>query len=129
MPEFTSESDNKIRYTWIGHSTAVINIANKVNILIDPVFKDRCSPFKNYGPKRYRETPCKIGELPHIDIVLVSHDHYDHLEDYALSELESLFQPEFFAGLESGKIFPKNCKMNEMDWTETKKITVNGLEL
>lgn len=87
MPEFSSESNHKIRYTWIGHSTAVINIANKVNILIDPVFKDRCSPFKNYGPKRYRETPCKIHELPHIDIVLVSHDHYDHLEDYALNEL------------------------------------------
>jgi N-acyl-phosphatidylethanolamine-hydrolysing phospholipase D len=117
MPEFGASSDDKIRYTWIGHSTAVISITNKVNILIDPVFKDRCSPFKNYGPKRYRQTPCKVDELPHIDIVLVSHDHYDHLEEYALSELDKLFKPEFFAGLESGKIFPKSCKMNEMDWT------------
>jgi hypothetical protein len=52
-PDFTCPND-KIRYTWIGHSTAVISIGGKTNILIDPVFSERCSPFKNYGPKRFR---------------------------------------------------------------------------
>ncbi len=52
-PEFKCPID-KVRYTWMGHSTAVIGIGGKVNIIIDPVFSNRCSPLQCIGPKRFR---------------------------------------------------------------------------
>lgn len=52
--------------------------------MIDPVFADRASPYGFAGPKRYRPPACSIQELPDIDLVLVSHDHYDHLDEHAL---------------------------------------------
>lgn len=78
-PTFTS-SDNTITYTWIGHSTAVIAIGNQANIMIDPVFSQRSSPFQWIGPERYRAPACEINTLPQIHGVFVSHDHYDHLD-------------------------------------------------
>ncbi len=78
-PQFKC-SEDKIRYTWIGHSTAVITIGENTNLIIDPVFSDRCSPLQFIGPKRFRDPACKVRELPKIDLVLVSHDHYDHLD-------------------------------------------------
>lgn len=53
-----STSDNQITYTWIGHSTAVISIGRQANIMIDPIFSSRCSPFQWVGPKRYRKPAC-----------------------------------------------------------------------
>lgn len=73
-------SKDKIRYTWIGHSTAVISIGESAKIMIDPVFSERCSPIQCIGPKRFRDPACEVKQLPMIDLVLVSHDHYDHLD-------------------------------------------------
>lgn len=103
--------DDKIVYTWIGHSTAVISIGKEFNIIIDPVFAERASPNKFVGPKRFRPPACKISELPKIDLVLVSHDHYDHLDWQALNDIyERSPQAYFVAGLGSKDVFPKNCK-------------------
>jgi L-ascorbate metabolism protein UlaG (beta-lactamase superfamily) len=85
-PVFEKVSQTDIRYTWIGHSTAVIQVGGD-NIIIDPVFADRSSPSQIVGPKRFRPPACPISDLPHIDLVLVSHDHYDHLDECALKEL------------------------------------------
>lgn len=84
-PLFTVYED-KIVYTWIGHSTAVISIGKEVNILIDPVFCQRASPTQLIGPKRFRPPACNLEDenFPNIDLVLVSHDHYDHLDEEAL---------------------------------------------
>lgn len=57
------------------------------NFIIDPVFSERASPFQFIGPKRFRSPACSIPELPRIDVVLISHDHYDHLDECALNEL------------------------------------------
>jgi hypothetical protein len=93
---------SKITYTWIGHSTAVISFGEDANILIDPVFSERASPFQWLGPKRFRPVPCQISQLPRIDAVLVSHDHYDHLDEAALTALHKRFpECQFFAGLRS----------------------------
>lgn len=67
-------------YTWIGHSTAVISIGNEFNMMIDPVFSERASFNQDVGPKRFRKPACEINQLPKIHLVLVSHDHYDHLD-------------------------------------------------
>lgn len=85
-PDFKTDP-KLIKYTWIGHSTAVISLGNDANIMIDPVFYERCSPVSCVGPKRYRNPACEIEELPKIDAVFVSHDHYDHLDNGSLMKL------------------------------------------
>ena len=83
VTDITNVTENadiqQIAVTWFGHSTILIRMHGK-NILIDPVFCERASMFRFIGPKRFTKPPLTIGELPHIDICLISHDHYDHLD-------------------------------------------------
>ncbi|GED96941.1 hypothetical protein nbrc107697_09800 [Gordonia crocea] len=65
--------------TWLGHATALVEV-DGVRILTDPVFSRRCSPSQLVGPARMHPMPCDIDDLPPIDVVLISHDHYDHLD-------------------------------------------------
>ena len=80
--EFLEINDIKVDITeaaiWIGHSTFLIN-NGEINILIDPVFSERVSPFSFVGPKRMIPPAIEINQLPKIDIVLISHNHYDCL--------------------------------------------------
>ena len=57
----------------------------------DPIWSDRCAPTQLVGPKRYRDTPLTISELPEIHAVVISHNHYDHLDYYSVKELNSRF--------------------------------------
>ena len=74
---------------WIGHSTFLIKKNNLV-ILTDPVFSERASPFKRLGPKRLIPPAISLNELPKIDIVTISHNHYDHLDIRSLKKLSKL---------------------------------------
>lgn len=67
-----------LRVTWIGHSTSLVEM-DGVRILIDPVWDERASPTSWSGPKRFFAPPLELSELPRLDAVLISHDHYDHL--------------------------------------------------
>lgn len=58
-------------------------------------------------------------------MVLVSHDHYDHLDESSLNELDKLYKPTFVAGLGSKSVFPKKCTMREMDWMDQITIVIN----
>ena len=98
----------------------MISIGGHVNFIIDPQFSGRCSPFQWIGPSRYRAPACTVDKLPKIDAVLISHDHYDHLDEQSVNDLERLFKPVFFAGLDSKDSLPEGCKLEEMDWTTTK---------
>ncbi len=71
---------------WIGHSTFLIKKSN-ITILTDPIFSDRASPFKNIGPKRLIPPALNLTDLPNIDFVTVSHNHYDHLDIVSLKEI------------------------------------------
>ena len=81
-----------LKATWIGHATFLIetpvqdNGGEKrgVRILFDPVFSERTSPVSWAGPKRYTPTPCTLAEVPEVDVVVISHDHYDHLDSETL---------------------------------------------
>ena len=87
------ELDKNILYgknfiTWIGHSTMLLHLDGKV-ILTDPIFSDRCSPVQFAGPKRYTSPSIDIKSLPRIDIVLISHNHYDHLDKNTIKALKN----------------------------------------
>ncbi|WP_211665477.1 MBL fold metallo-hydrolase [Leucothrix arctica] len=79
-------SDDELHLVKLGHSSILIK-ANGEYWLIDPVFADRASPFSFLGPKRFQPTPITIDELPPIDKVLISHNHYDHLDKAAIKKL------------------------------------------
>jgi N-acyl-phosphatidylethanolamine-hydrolysing phospholipase D len=70
---------NQPQAVWINHCTFLITV-DHVNILTDPIWSERCSPLPFLGPKRQHQPPLKLSELPKIDYVLISHNHYDHLD-------------------------------------------------
>ena len=74
--------------TWIGHAASLVQMGG-LNLLLDPVFAERVSPVSFAGPKRHAPPGLSMGELPHIDAVLISHNHYDHLDDAAVRALNA----------------------------------------
>lgn len=78
------------KVTWINHCTFLIEI-DGVRIITDPIWGKRCSPFSFFGPKRLHAPAIEIEDLPEIDMVLVSHDHYDHLDRKSVDRLNKRF--------------------------------------
>ncbi len=74
--------------TWIGHATVLAQLGG-LNVLTDPIFSVRASPFGFVGPKRHQPPGLALAELPHIDLVLVSHNHYDHLDAPTIQALNA----------------------------------------
>jgi L-ascorbate metabolism protein UlaG (beta-lactamase superfamily) len=89
------------RITFINHSSFLIQTAG-VNILTDPVFSKRVSPFSFLGPKRMRQPGIAFQDLPVINIVLLSHNHYDHLDKTTVLKLKQRFDPLFIVPLGVG---------------------------
>jgi L-ascorbate metabolism protein UlaG (beta-lactamase superfamily) len=75
---YAVEPASGLRVTWFGHSASLVEI-DGMRVLIDPVWEPRASPFSFMGPKRFFEPTIALAALPKIDVVLISHDHYDHL--------------------------------------------------
>jgi N-acyl-phosphatidylethanolamine-hydrolysing phospholipase D len=106
-----------LRVYFVNHATCLIQIENQ-NILTDPVWSKRVSPFSGIGPKRVTNPGIKFEDLPPIDIVLISHDHYDHLDIDTVIKLNKKFAPKFFVGLGVEKLLKKHGIKNvcSMDW-------------
>ena len=83
-------AEGEVRITWIGHASTLIQIPG-LNVLTDPVWSDRCSPFRSLGPKRFVPPPLALDALPPIHVVLLSHDHYDHLDQPTVRALHERF--------------------------------------
>jgi L-ascorbate metabolism protein UlaG (beta-lactamase superfamily) len=88
----------KVRFSFVGHASWLIQTAG-LNILVDPVWSERASPFSFAGPKRHNDPGIAFDALPKIDIVLVSHGHYDHLDLATLSKLAAKFAPRVITPL------------------------------
>jgi L-ascorbate metabolism protein UlaG (beta-lactamase superfamily) len=114
--------------TWIGHATTLIQLEDK-NILTDPVFSARCSPVSWLGPQRVMPPAPAFEHLPPIDLVLLSHDHYDHLDAATIKRLGN--RPQYFAPLGVGNILPgwgiARERITELDWWQAREW--NGLHL
>jgi L-ascorbate metabolism protein UlaG (beta-lactamase superfamily) len=112
-----------LRATWLGHSTVLIEIGGK-RVLTDPVWGPRASPSRLVGPKRFQPMPVALKALPPIDLVVISHDHYDHL-DYptirALAKVGVPFVTALGVGahLESWGIPPE--RITELDWWQAEQ--------
>jgi L-ascorbate metabolism protein UlaG (beta-lactamase superfamily) len=79
---------NHFSVTWIGHATALVRIGH-TNVLTDPHFSERASPVQWAGPQRWQPPALRIDELPRIDVVLISHNHYDHLDENSVRALNA----------------------------------------
>jgi N-acyl-phosphatidylethanolamine-hydrolysing phospholipase D len=117
-------NNKNISLTWIGHASVLIQAEGK-NILTDPIWSERCSPVSFAGPKRYTPPGVKIENLPKIDAVVISHNHYDHMDIPTLQILQNKFKPMFFVGLGNKEMLESVGLQNvyEMDWWESKEFT------
>lgn len=77
-----------LRATWLGHACYLVELPCGLRVLFDPVLTDRCSPVSWFGPKRFTKLPCEVHEIPIIDIVVISHNHYDHVRSLSGSRAE-----------------------------------------
>jgi L-ascorbate metabolism protein UlaG (beta-lactamase superfamily) len=113
-----------LRVTWIGHSSLLIEIDGK-RILTDPVWSERASFSSWIGPKRFFEAPLPLSELPKLDAVLLSHDHYDHLDKHAIKHFAGTTIP-FFCSLGVGQYLEKwginPNYITEVDWGDSVMI-------
>ncbi len=110
--------DGSARVTYIGHATVLIQIAG-LNILTDPVWAQRVSPLSFAGPKRVTQPSIALQALPPIDVVLISHDHYDHLDTGTLAQLDKLHRPRVIVPLGNAalvqSVMPAS-QVTEHDW-------------
>lgn len=116
-----------LRTTWLGHACHYVEYPSGLRVLFDPVMEDRCSPFTFAGPQRYTRSACAIAELPFLDAVVISHNHYDHLSLPTVQEVKARFpEAHFFVGLELAGWLRRSGVDNvtEMDWWEDAEVTV-----
>jgi L-ascorbate metabolism protein UlaG (beta-lactamase superfamily) len=108
--------------TWIGHATVLVQIEG-VNILTDPQWSERASPVSWGGPRRLSPPGLAFEDLPRIDVVLISHDHYDHLDLDTVKRLGAAYDPLFLVPLGLKAWFAENgmTHVEEMDWWQERE--------
>jgi L-ascorbate metabolism protein UlaG (beta-lactamase superfamily) len=113
-----------LRITAVGHATFLIQM-DGLNILTDPIWSERCSPFSWVGPKRHREPGIRFEDLPPIDLVLISHNHYDHLDLPTLRRLAETGLPRAVVPLGNGDLVRDTGipAVEVLDWWEEVRIT------
>jgi N-acyl-phosphatidylethanolamine-hydrolysing phospholipase D len=116
---------DEIQITWLGHSSLLVQM-NGYNVVTDPVFSDRCSPSQWFGPKRFRRPPCSVTELSSflsVDLVLISHNHYDHLDYQSVRDFAASSSAAFVVPLGLREWFREHVSdsiaIYEQDWHET----------
>lgn len=122
--EFLTPPTSGLRITWLGHSSILIEIDGK-RVLTDPVWSERVSPVSWAGPKRFFEPPLKLEDLPPLDAVVISHDHFDHLDEATLSMLKErvpLFAVPLGVDSYLEKLGIPRERIQTLDWWEDVQI-------
>jgi L-ascorbate metabolism protein UlaG (beta-lactamase superfamily) len=113
-----------LRLTWLGHATVLAEIDGR-RVLFDPVWGERCSPFRFAGPRRFHPMPLPLAELGELDAVVISHDHYDHLDMPTIRALNASGVPLLVplgvgAHLEHWGTDP--ARITELDWHQSHRV-------
>ena len=113
----------ELHLTFVNHATFLIQV-DGWNILTDPVFSQRVSPFQSLGPSRVREPGLAMQDLPKIDLLLVSHNHYDHLDIQSLRAIARAHQPRVLTPLGNGPLLERQglAGVTECDWWDVAEI-------
>lgn len=118
-----------LRLTWMGHSSVLTEIDGQ-RVLFDPVWGERCSPFPFVGPRRLHPVPLPLAALGPVDVVVISHDHYDHLDlptVKALAGTDTLFAVPLGVGAHLEHWGVSADRLRELDWHEATRV--GGLTL
>jgi L-ascorbate metabolism protein UlaG (beta-lactamase superfamily) len=121
-----------LRATWLGHSTVLIEI-DGLRVLTDPVWGTRASPFRLLGPKRFQPAPLRLRQMPAVDVVVISHDHYDHLDFPTIRALARHSAVPFVTSLGVGAhlqawgVAPE--RITELDWWESHRVAGTALTI
>jgi L-ascorbate metabolism protein UlaG (beta-lactamase superfamily) len=114
-----------IRSTLIGHASFLVQVSG-LNILIDPVYSERVSPVSFAGPKRVNPPGIAFEKLPPIDVVLVTHGHYDHLDTASLGRLHQMFKPRFICPLGNDAVMASSVggrsNTSAFDWGQSAEL-------
>lgn len=112
-----SVAGDGLRVTVIGHATTLLQM-DGINVLTDPVYSLRASPLQWTGPKRFTPPMIAFEDLPHIDAVIISHNHYDHLDLPTLRRLNAAHQPLFIVGERQGALLKDAglTRVQELNW-------------
>ncbi|WP_367319494.1 MBL fold metallo-hydrolase [Streptomyces sp. HUAS ZL42] len=118
-----------LRLTWMGHAAVLAEIDGR-RVLFDPVWGERCSPFPFVGPRRLHPAPLPLAALGPVDVVVISHDHYDHLDMptiKALAGTDTLFAVPLGVGAHLEHWGVSETRLRELDWHESTQV--GGLTL
>jgi L-ascorbate metabolism protein UlaG (beta-lactamase superfamily) len=122
--DFDTPPKGGLRVTWLGHSSTLVEI-DGYRILIDPIWGERASPFGWMGPKRFHEAPMALADLPTLDAIVISHDHYDHLDYGTIKHFVQQRVP-FVVPLGLGTHLKywgvDEDRITELDWWENHQI-------
>ncbi|XP_050963789.1 N-acyl-phosphatidylethanolamine-hydrolyzing phospholipase D isoform X1 [Labeo rohita] len=118
-PDQCGQTGSSVQATWLGHATVLVEMEGLV-LLTDPMFSQRASPMAFMGPKRFRDPPCTIEQIPRLDAVVISHTHYDHLDADSVAALNARFGSSlrWFVPLGLAEWMQKaGCEnVTELDW-------------
>ncbi|KAJ7159066.1 N-acyl-phosphatidylethanolamine-hydrolyzing phospholipase D [Mycena crocata] len=129
-----AENAHKIKATWLGHACFLVELPSSTvgvrgpRILFDPVFSDRCSPSQWIGPKRFTPPPCSLEDVPDIDAIVISHNHYDHMDTTSLkSLLARAHAPHVFAPIGNADYFHglgvPASRTHCLDWWDARRVS------
>ncbi|KAI1726622.1 beta-lactamase superfamily domain-containing protein [Ditylenchus destructor] len=122
--------ESQLSATWLGHATVFVHL-DGVNFITDPVWASRASPFRLFGPRRYRPPPCQINDLPQLNFAVISHNHYDHFDSMAVRLISKQFTDmEWFVPMGMKQWFDKYLDttnpVTEMTWGDKVIREYNG---
>ncbi|WP_241665314.1 MBL fold metallo-hydrolase [Teichococcus oryzae] len=124
FPPPPEPSPGEVVVTFIGHASFLIRYPGGPALLTDPIWSERCSPFRFAGPKRVRAPGLAFEALPKIDTVLLSHNHYDHCDIPTLKRLQQRDAPRIVTGLGNGRLLARHGMRDvvELDWWQEARL-------